>query len=349
MDSPRSLMWAALLMTFPCAALLLGLLLPQTSTAMVTAALGLLTVINFFTIAETLCAMRARRSPPPDVTSSGDVETPIAATAVILAYLPNEQHIIAATVRYFLCELRGRCPLQVIVSYNSPKSLPVEAELQKIADAEPRLTLLKVSNSRSKAANFNAAIDRVDTPIVGFFDADSHPCPECFDKAATWLRLGYDLVQGSNNVRRSHGTKINFLVFLEYLLKYGVAYAGRYRGYGVTYFTGTNGYWRTKTARELRARDIAQVEDIDMSVRGLLAGKRVAYDPAITATEDPPPHLHAWWTQRVRWAQGWAQLLKWHQIAIVQSERLDFTTKCVWTFFLSARRLLVPGLYLILL
>jgi len=266
---------------------------------------------------------------------------------VILAYLPNEQHIICATVRHFLMTIRCQALAEIILVYNSAEHLPVERELENLAQADSRLTLLKVREARSKAENLNAVMDVITTPIVGFFDADSQPSADCFDRASDWLVNGYDFVQGSNRIR-PRAAFLNLIVAIEYLVKYNVSYVARYRALGVTYFTGSNGYWRTDVVRQLRARVSAQVEDIDMAVRAILAGRRLAYDPGITASEQSPPGLCAWWHQRVRWAQGWAQLLNWHQVEVIRSG-LAFGTKCAWTFFLLGRRLLVPVACFVLL
>jgi cellulose synthase/poly-beta-1,6-N-acetylglucosamine synthase-like glycosyltransferase len=236
-----------------------------------------------------------------------------------------------------------------VVAYNSPKVMLVERELRALSRADSRLILLKVRGGKTKAENFNAALDVITTPFVGFFDADSQPCADCLDRACFWLENGFDFVQGANSIQwRAGAGVLGFLVATEYLLKYHVSYVGRYRSLGVTYFTGSNGYWRTEVLRELRAKEVAQVEDIEMSIRALMAGRVLAYDPAISAMEQAPPSWSAWWHQRVRWAQGWAQLLKWYQSGILRS-RLNFATKCVWTFFLCGRRLLVPAALLAVL
>jgi cellulose synthase/poly-beta-1,6-N-acetylglucosamine synthase-like glycosyltransferase len=93
--------------------------------------------------------------------------------------------------------------------------------------------------------------------------------------------------------------------------------------------------------RELRVRQNAQVEDIDLAVRALLARRRLAYDPTIVALEQSPPSLRSWWNQRVRWARGWTQLLKWHQIELIHSP-LGIATRGTWTFFLFGRRFIAP-------
>ena len=104
------------------------------------------------------------------------------AVAVIAAYLPNEADTVVDTLRAFLDqEYAGG--LQVVLAYNTPRPLRVEAELEAMADGNPDLTLLKVDDSTSKAQNVNAALRVVEGEFVGIFDADHHPMPGAFERA----------------------------------------------------------------------------------------------------------------------------------------------------------------------
>lgn len=336
-------LWGALFLSLPVTAIWAGHFDASTAPILLSVSVFVIAAVKFSALLEAIGAtlIRCDRTRRMRRVTDGRQR----ATAVILAYLPNEQAIIVPAVRHFLTSFDRASLERVIVAYNSPRSLPVEDELEKLADSNRRVEVLRVSGSASKAENLNAALQIVGTPIVGFFDADSRPRADCFDRARVWLRRGFAFVQGSNNVRDQKGFLAR-LVHIESWLKNHVSYTSRFSSLGITYFTGSNGYWRTEVARALGAEATAQVEDIDMSIRALLAGQRLAFDPAIAASEEPPPSWHAWWHQRLRWGQGWTQLLKWHQMNIVRS-RLDPKTKFVWTFFLLGRRLIAPTAYLI--
>ena len=60
-------------------------------------------------------------------------------------------------------------PLQVILAYNTPRDLPIEAALRDIAARDPRFLPLRVPGSTSKAQNVNAALARVTGEFVGVF------------------------------------------------------------------------------------------------------------------------------------------------------------------------------------
>jgi cellulose synthase/poly-beta-1,6-N-acetylglucosamine synthase-like glycosyltransferase len=297
-----------------------------------------LTIIDLWMIVDAFETWRAssRPVPPPP----RDHSYP-AATAVIAAYLPNERAIIVPTVEYFLDELEYPGALCVMLAYNTPEALPVLAELEAIVRREPRFRLLHVPDSTRKGTNVNYALQHVETPYVGVFDADSRPERSCFTKAAEHLGRGWDLVQGSAHVgvARNLWERLNAV---EMVLKFQVSYAARHTGFGMTYFCGKNGYWRTSAVRRAYSSEVAQTEDVDMSLRALLGGARLMFDPLLMLHEDAPPTFRAWWVQRVRWAEGWAQLVKWHLAPVFRSATVGPRCRAAWTYHLLGRRVVLP-------
>ncbi|MFH5824857.1 glycosyltransferase [Georgenia sp. AZ-5] len=251
-------------------------------------------------IAESMLAVSS--APPPP--SAGSYPP---ASAVIAAYLPNEAGTIVETVRAVQRQdYPGR--FQIVLAYNSPSPLPVERVLERMAAQDERLVLLRVPGSTSKAQNVNAALDVVDGEIVGVFDADHHPAPGAFARAWHWLANGYDVVQGHCVVRNGGQSWVARTVAVEFESIYSVSHPGRARMHGFAIFGGSNGYWRTPVLRTVRMRKRMLTEDIDSSMRAVLAGYRIASDRALLSYELAPttvPHLIA---QRLRWAQGWSQV-----------------------------------------
>ena len=118
-------------------------------------------------------------------------------TAIIAAYLPNEQDIIWETIQHMLTQIDvPGDQFQVILAYNTPESLAIEADLQELAARDPRLLPLRVAGSKSKAENVNAALGAATGEIVAVYDADHLPAPDCFRRAWRWLGNGCDMVQG---------------------------------------------------------------------------------------------------------------------------------------------------------
>lgn len=259
---------------------------------------------------------------------------PPLASAIIAAYLPNEAATIMATVTTVL-EQDYPGGLQVILAYNTPQHLPIEDSLRQLAVQDPRLLLLRVRGSTSKAQNVNAALTYVQGEFVGVFDADHHPAQGSYSRAWQWLSNGQDIVQGHCVVRNGNASRIARLVAVEFEAIYAVSHPGRARLHGFGIFGGSNGYWRTESLLRIRMQGSMLTEDIDSSMRSLLDGFHIVSDPALISTELAPTTLSALWNQRLRWAQGWTQTSRRHLRAAMHSERLSRRQKVGAAFLLG--------------
>jgi cellulose synthase/poly-beta-1,6-N-acetylglucosamine synthase-like glycosyltransferase/CheY-like chemotaxis protein len=261
-----------------------------------------------------------------------------AASAVIAAYLPNEAATVVETVEAFLrVDYPG--PLQVVLAYNTPQSMPVEAVFADLAARDPRFVPYRVEGSTSKAQNVNAALGVVTGEFVGVFDADHHPDPDAFRRAWRWLSDGYDVVQGHCVVRNGDTSWVARTVAVEFEVIYAVSHPGRARLHGFGIFGGSNGYWRTDLLRRVRMHGFMLTEDIDSSLRVVEAGGRIASDPALISRELAPTTLHALWNQRMRWAQGWFQVSLKHLLRGWRSPSLTLRQKLGFTYLLGWREI----------
>ncbi|MFD9906647.1 glycosyltransferase [Streptomyces sp. NPDC059063] len=240
------------------------------------------------------------------------------ASAVIAAYLPNEAATIVDTVESFL-RLDYPNDLEIVLAYNTPHPLPVEDTLREMARRDPRLVLLPVPGSTSKAQNLNAAVTRVRGEFVGVFDADHHPAPDAFRHAWDWLSHDYDVVQGHCVIRNGDSSWVARLVAVEFEAIYAVSHPGRTRLYGFGVFGGSNGFWRTDVLARTRMHGTMLTEDIDSTMRALGEGARVAMDRTLISRELAPTMLRPLWNQRSRWAQGWLQVSLRHLRAALRS------------------------------
>lgn len=266
------------------------------------------------------------------------------ATIIVSAYLPNEQDVILHTIKHMLRHLDCPGNLQIILAFNTSKDLPVEEELKRLSLRDKRFEVLRVDGSSRKATNMNAAVQRATGQIIAFFDADAKPEPDCLMKAHGWIRLGYDFVQGANLIQNRKHNWITRIISIEFLEKYFVSYLGRFLGAGVTYFTGSNAYWRSSVLQELTFSTSMQLEDISASIRCMLEGKKLAFDPDIRCYEFAPVRFVDWWKQRRRWAIGWSELTKQFQKQVLCSSELGSLQKAIWTYFLTGRRIILPVL-----
>ncbi len=235
------------------------------------------------------------------------VEEPPRATAIVAAYLPNEADSIVETLSHLLAQdYPGE--LQVILAYNSPIEMAVEAELAELASTHPHLDILRVPDSSSKAQNVNAALLVARGEFIGIFDADHHPMPGAFTRAWHWIADGADVVQGHCVVRNGDDSVIARTVAVEFEQIYAVSHPGRASMHRFGLFGGSNGYWRASVLRQMRMRYDRLTEDIDVSIRTVLDGKTIVNDPGLVSRELAPVTTRALWRQRMRWAQGWFQV-----------------------------------------
>ena len=284
---------------------------------------------------EGLLALDPVQPPPAPPELDDDVAYP-SATALVAAYLPNEAATVVETVEAFL---RVDYPgdLQVVLAYNTPVDLPVEAVLARIAERDPRLVLLRVPGSTSKAQNVNAAMAVVTGEFTGVFDADHQPEPDSFRRAWRWLADGYDIVQGHPVVRNGDASWVSRMVAVEFEMIYGVSHPGRAKLHGFGIFGGSNGYWRTELLRQTRFRGSMMTEDIDSALRVVEAGYRIGSDPFLITRELAPTTLSQLWNQRMRWAQGWFQVSLGHLRAGLRSPTLTLQQKLGFLFLLGWR------------
>ncbi|NTW39212.1 MAG: glycosyltransferase family 2 protein [Cellulomonadaceae bacterium] len=276
--------------------------------------LALVTILGVMAVmqwGEAIHAMAASRLP-----DAPSVAAP-PASALIAAYLPNEAATIMETVEVFL-GLEYSAPLQVVLAYNTPRPLPVEAELAALAQRDPRLVLLKVPGSTSKAQNINAALPTLTGEFVGIFDADHHPATGVFERAWRWIASGADVVQGHCVIRNGDDSLVAQTVATEFEQIYALSHPGRQRVHGFGVFGGSNGFWRAEVLRATRFRTDFLTEDIEASIRAVRDGRRIVNDPGLLSRELAPTTVSALWRQRMRWAQGWLQVAVRHAHGVVQ-------------------------------
>ncbi|MBW4482642.1 MAG: glycosyltransferase family 2 protein [Tildeniella torsiva UHER 1998/13D] len=254
---------------------------------------------------------------------------------LVAAYLPNEQGLIVETLQHLLAHIeRPADGLEIILAYNTPVDLPIEAELHQLARHHSELTILRVEGSRSKAENMNAALDIATGEIVCVLDADHHPSADCFRRAWHWIAQGYDVIQGRNVIRNYDENFLAQNVAIEFEQLYGISHAAKSFLTDSSIFGGSNGYWRTSVLKQIRFNPNRLTEDIDASLRTLLNGYKILHDRSIVTSELAPASLKTFWFQRKRWAHGWLEVSLLYQRRLWRSPHFNPWQKIYWTYLL---------------
>lgn len=274
------------------------------------------------------CARACRfPDPPADEVPADELPT---IGIVVAAYLVNEAETIMESLHHQLSVDYPVDKLVVVCAYNTPRPLPVEAELAELAAEDPRFIALCVEGSTSKAENVNAALDYLNghVDVIGFFDADHHPHPSVPRRVARWLGNAagsqrYDVVQGQCMIRNADDSFVSATVAAEFAMMYAVSHPGRTAVNGFGIFGGSNGFWRTEMINRIGMSAEMLTEDIDATSRALLEGARIATDPRIVSTELAPVSWGQLWRQRMRWAQGWWEVTVRHTMPLLRSPLLS--------------------------
>ncbi len=274
--------------------------------------------------------LAVKQKEPPEVDEYPE------ASAIICAYLPNEASTIMDTLD---CFLNQGYPggLQVILAYNTPNPMPVEKELDRLAEQHPNLDVVRVEGSTSKAQNVNAVLHMARGALTGMFDADHMPRPGSFERAWRWLANGYDVVQGHCLTRNGDETWLAKMIAVEFESIYAVAHPGRAKLHRFGVFGGSNGYWKTGLLHETRMRGSMLTEDIDSSMRTVERGLKIRSDRNIVSRELGTTTFKQVWNQRLRWAQGWFQVTMMHTLRVWRSPGLTFRQKFGATYLLGWR------------
>ncbi|KAF2263613.1 N-acetylglucosaminyltransferas-like protein [Lojkania enalia] len=231
---------------------------------------------------------------------------------LIVAYLPNEQDIIMDRALYALEQIDyPRDKIRINILYNTPKAIePLETKLHALAEKYSHARVIKVPNSTSKADNLNYFFT-LDTgsDLIAIYDCDHYPHPNAPRWAAERFMADkeVDIVQGRCIIFNSDETFLTSMIAVEFDKIYAVSHPGRATMWGFGLFCGSNGYWRTSLLRDLKMDGSMLTEDIDSALRAFSRGSKTVHDLNVTSYELAPTTFPAFWKQRLRWAQGWAQ------------------------------------------
>jgi cellulose synthase/poly-beta-1,6-N-acetylglucosamine synthase-like glycosyltransferase len=259
---------------------------------------------------------------------------------IIVAYLPNEKEIIMDRAIYALEQLSyPKERIRINIVYNTPASIePLETELHQLPLQYPHARVIKVPGSKSKADNLNYFLElETGSDLIAIYDCDHYPHPN----GPTWAAERFmadpktDIVQGRCIIFNAKENFLTSMIAVEFDKIYAVSHPGRSTMWGFGLFCGSNGYWRSSLLRDMKMDGSMLTEDIDSALRSFSRGCKTVHDLNVTSYELAPTTYGAFWKQRLRWAQGWAQASMKHvkmvyngvQDPLYEGAKRDFTAR----------------------
>jgi cellulose synthase/poly-beta-1,6-N-acetylglucosamine synthase-like glycosyltransferase/peptidoglycan/xylan/chitin deacetylase (PgdA/CDA1 family)/spore germination protein YaaH len=246
-------------------------------------------------------AYRFRRGP------KADFAEPI--SVVMAAY--NEGRVIAGTLRALLdTEYKG--DIEVIVIDDGSRD-ETAAEIERAADVDPRLRLLRQEN-RGKARALQRALSVVRHGIVVFVDADTH-----FQRD-TLPRLLEPFADGRIGAVSGHAKVGNLRTFiarcqaLEYTCGFNLDRRAYNRWNCITVVPGAISAIRKDAIDQAGGLSLQTLaEDTDLTLSLHKHRQRIVYVPGAIAWTEAPESVRTLARQRFRWAYGTLQCLWKHR------------------------------------
>ncbi|HET9079826.1 MAG TPA: glycosyltransferase, partial [Trebonia sp.] len=274
-------------------------------------------------------------SPAPPPRRDGGAGLP---SVSVLAACKNEAFVAGDLVSALLALDYPAERLQVIV-VDDASTDGTGTILGHLAAAEPRLTCLRRPAGHGAAGNagaLNYALPEASGEIVVVFDADHRPHPDALRHLVRhFTDPAVGAVQGRCVIRNPGDAPITRLVAIDYLAGYLVNEYGRQAVYGLPGYGGANCAVRTASLRALGGWNEASVtEDTDLTLRLLLSGQRVRYEPAAADEEEGVVTIRQYCRQRYRWARGHQQCCRDYLGATWRAAHLSLTEKVETSMFL---------------
>lgn len=269
--------------------------------------------------------------------SSGPISRYATLAYVVPAYLNNEADILDETLSSY-CSLEFEGRIHVIVVYNSKGDISkAEAKLENKWDRTLNGRMKNVSvrvtknyESTSKAENVNYALMSLiptDVDYIAILDADHQPWPDSASVATRLMQTeGFDILQGACTIRNQDNF-LSRMISVEFEHIYCVAHFGRFLVFDLGLFVGSNGYWKSSVLKEIQMEKSMLTEDIDSSIRASLAGYKIGYSSEVVSSELAPVAFRVLRKQRLRWAQGWAEVSFKHAASCMTSAELSCRQK----------------------
>ena len=267
-------------------------------------------------------------------TIGADSFTP--AVAVLVA-CKDEELVVDGMVAALLA-LDYPAAAMTVVVVNDASTDGTGARLDAWAAANPRLWVLhRAPNAGGgKSGALNDALAMVDADVAVIFDADHQPERTVLRRLVRHFRdPNVGAVMGRCVVRNGVKSSLASTIFIDYLSGYLVNEYGRQALFELPAYGGANCAVRVDLIRSLGGWNPHTVtEDTDLTLRVLLGGWRVRYDPSAVVFEEAVLSSGRFWKQRYRSARGHQKCLRDYWRPLMLSRHLSLAQKAETMLFL---------------
>jgi cellulose synthase/poly-beta-1,6-N-acetylglucosamine synthase-like glycosyltransferase len=216
--------------------------------------------------------------------------------------------------------------MEVLYVYESHCTDRTEEIILKYAKQDSRIRpIRKTSKSGGHAAANNYGIGFAKGEIIGIFDADQSLNSDLLKKAVSLFdKPSIGCVRGRCRVLNRSNNLLSQVIALERDAVERLGIYGAYKLGGFSNFGGAHGFFKRDIFEKLGLFDEEILcEDIDLSVRLHMAGYEIVHIPDLQSWEEVPTRIIPWWAQRKRWARGWMQVWKKHNLNILKCKNMS--------------------------
>jgi glycosyltransferase XagB len=229
----------------------------------------------------------------------------------VLVPARHEEQVLGATIAGLAAMDHPSFEIVVVVGHDDPATHAVAQRAARLASV-PVKVVVDVNEVKNKPKALNTGLPYCGGDVVMVIDAEDDVQPGLLRLAdSTFRRQAADIVQTGVQLidfDKSWWTGRN-------VLEYFFWFRSRLHFHAAQRFItlgGTSIAIRRDLLEHLGGWDEdCLAEDCDLGVRASIRGARVAvvYEPRHTTLEETPPHMRSFFKQRVRWMQGFMQVL----------------------------------------
>lgn len=221
----------------------------------------------------------------------------------------NEELVIENTVRslFRLVYEKEGLPNYEVIIVDDNSSDSTFTVLSRLKNEFPGLVPLKrTGGAQGKSAVLNFALKSAKGEIIAVFDADSKIAPDFLEKSVShFLDESIAGVQGRVRMINAGENILTKMQEDEFAVFAHMFQISKPIYNGIMQLAGNGQLTRKKDLLQVGGwNEISATDDLDLTMKFLLSGKRVQYAPDAVVWQEAVTSLNPFMKQRIRWAEG---------------------------------------------